>query len=34
MSSEYACEKMKKFFETEGKQASAKKRLDDIRTRI
>jgi hypothetical protein len=32
--SEYACEKLSKFFDSEGEQAGAKKRLDAIRARL
>ena len=32
--SEYACETLSKFFESEGEQAGAKKRLDEIRERL
>lgn len=32
--SEYACEKLSKFFDSEGEQAGAKKRLDEIKARL
>ena len=32
--SEYACDKLSKFFDSEGEQAGAKKRLDEIKARI
>jgi hypothetical protein len=32
--SEYACEKLTKFFESEGEQGGAKKRLDEIKARL
>jgi hypothetical protein len=32
--SEYACEKLSKFFDSEGEKAGAKKRLDEIKVRL
>jgi hypothetical protein len=32
--SEYACEKLRKFFDSEGEEAGAKKRLDAIKARL
>ena len=32
--SEYACEKLSKFFDSEGEEAGAKKRLDEIKARL
>jgi hypothetical protein len=32
--SEYPCEKLRKFFDSEGEQAGAKKRLDEIKARL
>ncbi|MGA2173143.1 MAG: DUF3795 domain-containing protein [Sedimentisphaerales bacterium] len=32
--SEYVCEKLSKFFDSEGEQAGAKKRLDEIKARL
>jgi hypothetical protein len=32
--SEYACEKLSKFFDSEGEKAGAKKRLDEIKARL